>query len=364
MILLAALLVLPAIASAKLTRLPGTGETPRSRFSPPVPRSSRGTCNSPAARRSRCAASRARRPACPAPQILDATQGATSGVQPPVIRIDGPSVSLLAARQYVVSMQSADGGSDVRPEVPISSDTYFTGAIGPNGAVALGNGPTFTASRVGGPLETRTVDLNPGFGSFQSVGFAGRRPVYVSGGRAPRMAVSHWKASGNIFDRSTWTSRRGPAMVYVHLAGGPRGLWLVHERRRGLDDDVVVRRWHHGRFGTRARDPALGRQRDRHGNRPGREGPPRRRVVRQPHRAHPRRRIAERARNARRASPRWAAARASRRRCRSALAATAAGSSSPTRDSSPLAARRPRRRPQAHPALVTGARVCLRMWRS
>ena len=38
-------------------------------------------------------------------------------------------------------------------------------------------------------------------------------------------------------------------MVYYDLANGPRGLWLVHERRRGLDDDVVVRRWRRGRFG-------------------------------------------------------------------------------------------------------------------
>ena len=130
---------------------------------------------------------------CSAPQILDATQGATSGVQPPVLRIDGPNVSLVAARQYVVSMQSTDGGVTFGPQVPISSGTYFTGAIGADGTVALGFGPRFTASRVGGALETRTVDLNPGFGSFQAVGFAGGRPVYVSGGRAPRTAVSHWK---------------------------------------------------------------------------------------------------------------------------------------------------------------------------
>lgn len=249
LILVAALLVLPATASAKLTRLPGTGETPA------VEVDAGGTAlvawylHQPSGEAiALCRIPRGTR-RCAAPQILDATQGATSGVQPPVLRINGPNVSLVAARQYVVSMQSADGGRTFGPMVPISSGTYFTGAIGPNGAVALGFGPRFTASRVGGSLETRTVDLNPGFGSFQSVGFAGRRPVYVSGGRAPRTAVSYWKGSGNIFDRSTWTHRRGPAMVYYDLAHGPRGLWLVHERRRGLDDDVVVRRWHRGRFG-------------------------------------------------------------------------------------------------------------------
>jgi hypothetical protein len=61
--------------------------------------------------------------------------------------------------------------------------------------------------------------------------------------------VSYWKGSGDIFDRSTWTHRDGPAMVFYDLAHGPRGLWLVHERRRGLDDDVVVRHWRRGRFG-------------------------------------------------------------------------------------------------------------------
>jgi hypothetical protein len=249
LILLAGVLLVPATASAKLTRLPGTGETPT------VAVDAAGTAlvawylNQPSGEAIALCRIPRGTSRCPATQILDATQGATSGAQPPVLRIEGANVSLVAARQYVVSMQSADGGRTFGPTVPISSDTYFTGAIGPNGAVALGNGSSFAASRVGGPLETRTVELNPGFGSFQSVGFAGRRPVYVSGGRAPRTAVSYWKGSGNIFDRSTWTHRPGPAMVFYDLAPGPRGLWLVHERRRGLDDAVVVRRWRHGRFG-------------------------------------------------------------------------------------------------------------------
>jgi hypothetical protein len=249
LIALAILCVVPAAAPAKLTRLPGTGETPT------VEVDAAGTAlvawylRHPGGEAIALCRIPRGTSACPAPQILDATQGATSGVQPPVIRIDGSSVSLVAARQYVVSMQSADGGATFGPMVPISEGTYFTGAIGADGAVALGFGPRFTVSRVGGPIETRTLDLNPGFGSFEAVGFAGRRPVYVSGGRAPTTAVSHWKGSGDIFDRSTWTRRRGPAMVYYDLDSGPRGLWLVHERRRGLDDDVVVRRWRRGRFG-------------------------------------------------------------------------------------------------------------------
>ncbi len=249
LIVLVALLVLPATAAAKLTPLPGTGETPAVEvdaggtafvawYLQQASGEALALCRIPAGTS-----------ACPAPQILDATPGATSGVQPPVLRIVGPNVSLVAARADVVALGSGDGGVTFGPPVPISENTYFTAAIGADGSVALGNGPSFTRSTLGGPLEARSVELNPGFGSFEAVGFAGGRPVYVSGGRAPRTAVSAWTGRGDIFDRSTWTRRRGPSMVYYDLDEGPRGLWLVHERRRGLDDDVVVRRWRRGRFG-------------------------------------------------------------------------------------------------------------------
>ena len=102
LILLAALLALPATASAKLTQLPGTGETPT------VEVDAAGTAlvawylQQPSGEAiALCRIPRGTR-ACPGPQILDATQGATSGVQPPVIRVDGPNVSLVAARQNVV----------------------------------------------------------------------------------------------------------------------------------------------------------------------------------------------------------------------------------------------------------------------
>ena len=62
--------------------------------------------------------------------------------------------------------------------------------------------------------------------------------------------MSYWKGTGDAFDRSTWTRRRGPAMVYYDLDDGPRGLWLVHERRDGLSDSVVVRRFSRGHFGA------------------------------------------------------------------------------------------------------------------
>ena len=120
LIVLAAVLVSPATASAQLTPLPGTGETPE------VEVDAGGTAfvawylQTDAGEALALCRIPARTRACPAPQILDATQGATSGVQPPVLRIDGPNVSLVAARQIVVAMQSADGGGTFGPQVPIS----------------------------------------------------------------------------------------------------------------------------------------------------------------------------------------------------------------------------------------------------
>ncbi len=123
-------------------------------------------------------------------------------------------------------------------------------AIAPDGTVVLGSGSEFVRTSLTGPFEPRFVELNRGYGSFETVGFAGGRPVYVSGGRAPTTAVRRWTGRGDIFDAATWTRlRHGPAMVYYDLDEGPRGLWLVHERRRGIDDTVVVRRWRKGRFG-------------------------------------------------------------------------------------------------------------------
>ena len=250
-----ALLLVPATASAKLTRCPAPARPPRWRSTPRARRSSRGTCSSPAAKRSRCAGSRpgrprARRrrsstpPRAPRPACSRRCCGSTARTCRSWPRA---STSCRCSRPT---------GGDVRPEGPDQLGHVLHRRDRGDGAVALGFGSRFTASRIGGALETRTVDLNPGFGSFQAVGFAGGRPVYVSGGRAPRTAVSAWTGSGDIFDRSTWAHRRGPAMVYYDLAGGSRGLWLVHERRRGIDDDVVVRRWQRGHFGSHGRSRA------------------------------------------------------------------------------------------------------------
>ena len=185
LLVLLALLLLPAAASAKLTPLPGTGETPA------VEVDAAGTAlvawylQQPSGEAIALCRIPARSAVCSAPQILDATQGATSGVQPPVLRIDGPNVSLVAARQYVVSMQSTDGGATFGPQVPISSGTYFTGAIGAGGAVALGYGPRFTASSVGGALRRAPSTSIPASGPSRRSGLpTGGRSMSPAG--APR----------------------------------------------------------------------------------------------------------------------------------------------------------------------------------
>jgi hypothetical protein len=251
--LLTGLLILaiaPATAAGKLRSLPGTGETPAVAIGPDGTALVAWYLHAPTGEDIALCRIPRGTSRCPAPQILDATQGATSGVQPPLLRVSGATVDLVAARAGVVAMRSLDGGATFGAQVAIADRTYFTGAIGRDGTVVLGDGPELVRTSLGGPFEPRFVELNRGYGSYQAVGFAGGRPVYVSGGAAPTTAVRRWSGRGDIFDPATWSKRRrGPAMVYYDLDEGPRGLWLVHEHRTGIDDHVVVRRWRRGRFG-------------------------------------------------------------------------------------------------------------------
>ena len=258
LVLLTAVLVLPATASAKLTRLPGTGETPvvevdaagtalvawylqqPSGEAIALCRIPRGHARVPGAADSRRHARRHFRGA--AAGAADRRPERVAGCRAPVRRVDA-----VGRRRGDVRPDGADQLGHVlhrRDRRPTAPSRSATGRDSPRRGSA-------------GRSRRRSVDLNPGFGAFQSVGFADGRPVYVSGGRAPRTAVSRWTGRGDIFDPSTWTRRRGPAMVYYDLDDGPRGLWLVHERRRGLDDDVVVRRWSAAASGPRARSRGL-----------------------------------------------------------------------------------------------------------
>jgi len=150
----------------------------------------------------------------------------------------------------MVAMHSGDGGASFGLQISIGDNiTYFAGAIGAHGTVAVGDGATFQATHLAGPLEQRTVNLNPGTSSFQAVSFSGGRPVYVSGGAAPTPLVRQWSGNGDIMDASTWSRvRRAPKMAYYALDHGPRGLWLGHEHLTTGGDVVQVRRFRKGRF--------------------------------------------------------------------------------------------------------------------
>jgi hypothetical protein len=251
-IALALLIAGPATAQAKLRALPGRGETPT------VQVDGAGTAvvawyqqQSTGEAIALCRIPKGRQK-CPAVQLLDTTPGATSGAQPPLLRISGPDVDLVAARQQVILMHSADGGATFGPQVPIAEHvTYFAGAIGADGTVVLAFGPDMAGTNLAGPPSQETVRLLPArFASEEAVGFANGRPVYVSGARAPHTALRTWTGTGNIMDPATWTKRRsGPAMVYYALDHGPRGLWLVHELRVTDGDVAAVRRFRHGHFG-------------------------------------------------------------------------------------------------------------------
>jgi hypothetical protein len=91
------LAVLPSTATAKLRPLPGTGETPA------VAVDASGTAlvawylhTDTGENVALCRIPRRARP-CAAPQIIDATRGASSGVQPPLLRVSGAVVDLVAA---------------------------------------------------------------------------------------------------------------------------------------------------------------------------------------------------------------------------------------------------------------------------
>ena len=102
-----------------------------------------------------------------------------------------------------------------------------------------------------------TVAVNGGYGVHAEVGYAGVRPVVVSGGRSPAIAVTSWSGAGSVHDPATWTGpfRVGKSNSFA-LASGRRGLWLAHEISAGYPDRMVVRKFSGNRFGRAHRIPA------------------------------------------------------------------------------------------------------------
>jgi hypothetical protein len=173
--------------------------------------------------------------------------------QPALVQA-GPApgeVTIVSAREGVQAIRSLDGGATFAASV-IGSGRYFTGAFGPGGQVALAADhgdfvEYYHRNLAGPPASAGEGSLNPGFAVETALGFAGARPVLVSGTRTSRTAVSSWSGQGDVHDRATWIGPiRFTRSDNYAMASGRRGLFIAHEVAAGRDARMQVRK-----FGTR-----------------------------------------------------------------------------------------------------------------
>ena len=149
-------------------------------------------------------------------------------------------------RVTLQSIGSADGGATFGAPVSLGSARFFDGAFGPDGRLALTirnlGYIDFCERSLAGPVDG-TVAVNGGYGVESEVGYAGVRPVVVSGGR-PRRSRSRRGPVPVVHDPATWTGpfRVGKSNSFA-LASGRRGLWLAHEISAGCPDRMVVRKF-------------------------------------------------------------------------------------------------------------------------
>jgi hypothetical protein len=208
-----------------------------------------------------CSWPRGARRCTPRPIVSD---GESPSAQPALVRA-GPApgdVTIVSAREGIQVFRSADGGATFAPPLVIGTGRGFDGAFGPGDQLALsfrnlGFIEYYHRSLAGPPDAGGQVDLNKGHAISSQVGFAGGRPVLVSGARVPKIAVSSWTGQGDVHDPATWA---GPFNIatsnYFALASGPRGLFLAHESPAGSEDRMVVRKFTGQRFGRAHRVPA------------------------------------------------------------------------------------------------------------
>jgi hypothetical protein len=210
-----------------------------------------------------CALARGSRRCTPRPIVAD---GASPSAQPALVQAGpGSQLGIVSVRGPAVEVvRSLDGGATFGAPASVGSGRYLDGAFGPNGQLALafrfvGYVEYYQRSLAGPPVAFGPAKLNAGHAVNAEVGFAGARPVLVSGGRRPRIAVSSWTGTGDINDPAAWS---GPFKIapsnYFALAGGRRGLFLAHERPAGTEDRMVVRRFRGRRFGPELRVPGSG----------------------------------------------------------------------------------------------------------
>jgi hypothetical protein len=211
-----------------------------------------------------CAWTRGARRCVPRPVVSD---GASPLAQPALVGT-GPApgeVTIVSPRgvtqNVITAISTLDGGVTFGAPRTLGTGRFFDGAFGPGGQLAL-SFPNlgfieYYHRSLGGSPPTGSGDLNRGYSTNSEVGFAGGRPVLVSGGRSPGIGVSSWTGQGDVHDAATWA---GPFKVAESeafaLAGGRRGLFLAHEAPAGPDSRIVVRRFRKQRFGRARRVPA------------------------------------------------------------------------------------------------------------
>ena len=189
------------------------------------------------------------------------SDGAGPSAQPALVQA-GPAageLTVVSQRAPIVAVRSLDGGATFAPPAPIGFGTFFDGAFGPAGGLALGYYNTLRYRTLAGPADLNAgVTLNTGYGVNTETGFAGARPVFVSGAASPGIAVSSWSGQGDVHDPAMW---RGPFKIAESndfaLASGRRGLWLAYaDFAHGGDEPLIVRKFSGQRFGRAHRIPA------------------------------------------------------------------------------------------------------------
>ena len=182
--------------------------------------------------------------------------------QPPLVQA-GPApgeLTIVSARAPIQAFRSLDGGTTFAPPAVLGTGSFFDGAFGPEGRLALAirnlGYVNFSQRSLAGPADASAVaELNRGYGVDAEVGFDGVRPVLVSGGADPGIGVSSWNGTGDVHDPLTWS---GPFKVAESsdfgLASGPRGLWLGYAAADS--NRIIARKFTGQRFGRAHRVPA------------------------------------------------------------------------------------------------------------
>ena len=206
-----------------------------------------------------CAWPRGARGCVPRAIVAD---GQSPLAQPPLVQA-GPApgeLSIVSARAPIQAFRSLDGGATFAPPAVLGTGSFFDGAFGPEGRLALAirnlGYINFSQRSLAGPSDAGAVaELNRGYGVDAEVGFDGVRPVLVSGGSDPGIGVSSWNGTGDVHDPLMWS---GPFKVAKSsdfgLASGPRGLWLAYAAAGS--NRIIARKFTGQRFGRAHRVPA------------------------------------------------------------------------------------------------------------